>query len=114
MTLGKCRVEKLEKRQYLRFLPEVQAPPGIIRLPACCRLCRSRHKRHTFAVRTLLGWYQHAQPIAPKLWTLATYLGHRHLADTYWYLSAVPELLQLGQARMATAQAWASGGRHYD
>ena len=26
---------------------------------------------------------------------LATYLGHRHVADTYWYLEAVPELLAL-------------------
>lgn len=66
--------------------------------------------RHTFAVRTLLGWYQNHQPIGAKLWVLSTYLGHRHLADTYWYLTAVPELMQLGLERFARAQAWASGG----
>lgn len=66
--------------------------------------------RHTFAVRTLLNWYRSGQPVGPKLWTLSTYLGHRHLADTYWYLTAVPELMQLCQQRFATAQAWASGG----
>jgi len=66
--------------------------------------------RHTFAVRTLLGWYRSGEPIGPKLWTLSTYLGHRHLADTYWYLSAVPELMQLCQERFATAQTWASEG----
>jgi integrase len=66
--------------------------------------------RHTFAVRTLLGWYQKQEPIGPKLWVLSTYLGHRHLADTYWYLTAVPELMQLGLQRFARAQAWASGG----
>ena len=27
--------------------------PGIIRDPACCRLCRSRHKRHSCAVHLL-------------------------------------------------------------
>jgi integrase len=70
--------------------------------------------RHTFAVRTLLNWYQSGQPVEPKLWTLSTYLGHRHLADTYWYLTAVPELMQLCQQRFATAQAWASEGTNHD
>lgn len=69
--------------------------------------------RHTFAVRTLLTWYRSGEPVGPKLWTLSTYLGHRHLADTYWYLTAVPELMQLCQQRFATAQLWASeGGAH--
>jgi len=31
---------------------------------------------------------------------LATYLGHVHVADTYWYLEAVPELLQLAAERL--------------
>lgn len=70
--------------------------------------------RHTFAVRTLVNWYQSGQPIGPKIWTLSTYLGHRHLADTYWYLTAVPELMQLCQQRFATAQAWASEGTTHD
>jgi integrase/recombinase XerC len=70
--------------------------------------------RHTFAVRTLLRWYRSGEAVQSKLWTLSTYLGHRHLADTYWYLSAVPELMQLCQQRFATAQAWASGGRNHD
>lgn len=66
--------------------------------------------RHTFAVRTLLDWYRRGEAIPSKIWTLSTYLGHRHLAHTYWYLSAVPELMHLCQQRFATAQAWASGG----
>lgn len=70
--------------------------------------------RHAFAVRTLLAWYRSGEPVEPKLWTLSTYLGHRHLADTYWYLSAVPELMELSQQRFAAAQLWASGGLHHD
>jgi integrase len=66
--------------------------------------------RHTFAVRTLLAWYRSDEPVEPKLWTLSTYLGHRHVADTYWYLTAVPELMQLCHERFTAAQAWASGG----
>jgi integrase len=70
--------------------------------------------RHTFAVRTLLGWYRNGQCPASRLWTLSTYLGHRHLADTYWYLTAVPELMKLCQDRFATAQHWASGGSAHE
>jgi integrase/recombinase XerD len=66
--------------------------------------------RHTFAVRTLLGWYRRGETISSKIWSLSTYLGHQHPAHTYWYLSAVPELMHLCQQRFATAQAWASGG----
>jgi hypothetical protein len=34
---------------------------------------------------------------------LSTYLGHTHIADTYWYLSASHELLTLASARLETA-----------
>ena len=49
--------------------------------------------RHTFAVTTLLGWYRDGLDVAGLLPRLSTYLGHIHPANTYWYLSAVPELL---------------------
>jgi hypothetical protein len=29
-----------------------------------------------------------------------TYLGHTKVSDTYWYLSAVPELMRLAIARL--------------
>jgi integrase/recombinase XerD len=29
-----------------------------------------------------------------------TYLGHVHVNETYWYLEAVPELLQLASQRL--------------
>ena len=31
---------------------------------------------------------------------LATYLGHVHINETYWYLEAVPELFQLATNRL--------------
>jgi integrase len=65
--------------------------------------------RHTFAVATLLRWYRQGQDVGAKLPALTTYLGHRNLRDTYWYLSAVPELLALGSARWA---AILEGGCH--
>lgn len=54
---------------------------------------RMHDLRHTFAVNTLLGWYRNGDDVAAKMPTLSTYLGHTDPANTYWYLSAVPELL---------------------
>ena len=60
--------------------------------------------RHTFAVDCLLGWYRKGQEeINAKIFSLAVYLGHRNIRHTYWYLTAVPELLALGSARWASA-----------
>jgi len=49
--------------------------------------------RHTFAVRRLLKWYKEGANLDQKILALTTYLGHVQVTDTYWYLSAVPELL---------------------
>lgn len=59
--------------------------------------------RHTFAVRTLLGWYRTGQNVQAKIPSLSTYLGHREPASTYWYLSAAPELLALAAVRQESA-----------
>jgi integrase len=67
--------------------------------------------RHTFAVGCLRDWYQQDQPIGQKVLNLATYLGHSHIQGTYWYLSAVPELLALAQARWSELSA-NPGGAH--
>lgn len=55
--------------------------------------------RHTFAVRCLMDWYRCGDEVGPKMILLATYLGHTNINGTYWYLSAVPELLALAHAR---------------
>ena len=49
--------------------------------------------RHTFVVRRLLRWYQEGADVDHTILALATYLGHGRVADTYWYCTAVPELL---------------------
>jgi integrase len=60
--------------------------------------------RHTFAVRTLLGWYQAGQDVEARLPVLSTYLGHRDPRSTYWYLSAAPELLALAASQLERSQ----------
>lgn len=51
--------------------------------------------RHTFAVRSLLRWYEQGADIDQKILALTTYMGHVKVTDTYWYLSAVPELFAI-------------------
>ena len=56
--------------------------------------------RHAFAVRTLLNWYQAGEDVDRQMPLLSTYLGHVNPASTYWYLEAVPELLELISRRL--------------
>lgn len=55
--------------------------------------------RHTVAVRRLLRWYEEGTDVDRKILALATYLGHAKVTDTYWYLSAVPELMAVTSQR---------------
>jgi integrase len=55
--------------------------------------------RHRFAIETLVQWYRSGQDVERRLPILSTYLGHVHVADTYWYLTACPELMGLAVKR---------------
>ena len=56
--------------------------------------------RHRFAVETLLRGYRSGQGVELQLPVLATYLGHSCVRDTYWYLSACPELMEHAVKRL--------------
>lgn len=58
--------------------------------------------RHSFAVRTLIDWHRSGERVDEHMVTLSTYLGHVSPADTYWYLSASPELMGLAADRLDT------------
>ena len=64
---------------------------------------RAHDIRHSFAVRTLIGWYQDGENVDAKLPLLSTFLGHVDPASTYWYLQASPELLALVRDRLERA-----------
>ncbi|MDX8450475.1 tyrosine-type recombinase/integrase [Mesorhizobium captivum] len=49
--------------------------------------------RHRFAVQTLINWYRAGEDVERELPVLSTFLGHACVRDTYWYLSAAPELM---------------------
>lgn len=56
--------------------------------------------RHSYAVRTLVRWHRTGEDVERLLPVLSAYLGHTHVRDTYWYLSAVPELLGHAMCRL--------------
>jgi integrase/recombinase XerD len=49
--------------------------------------------RHSFAVRALQTCPDGRDAITQHMLALSTYLGHARVADTYWYLEAVAELM---------------------
>src|SRR5205823_8038222 len=75
---------------FLRLRERLPWPPG-----DGGRAPRVHDLRHTFACRRLLLWYAQGVDIDRAVHALSTYLGHTCVRDTYWYLTAVPELLAL-------------------
>lgn len=70
------------------------------------RKCRPRlhDLRHTFVVSSMQQAYAAGEDGQARLTLLATWLGHVRPADTYWYLSASPELMALAADRLETHQ----------
>ena len=60
--------------------------------------------RHRMAVNTLVRWYRDGVDVERHLPELSTYLGHAHITDTYWYLTATPELLRHAVLRLEPSQ----------
>jgi integrase/recombinase XerD len=68
--------------------------------PADSRRPRIHDLRHRFAVNTLIRWYRDGIDVERCLPRLSAYLGHGCCEHTYWYLTAVPELLRLATERL--------------
>ena len=51
--------------------------------------------RHTFAVRRMMLWHAEGTDVDQMMLALSTYMGHAEIFYTYWYLTAVPELMAL-------------------
>ena len=63
--------------------------------------------RHTFITRCLLDSYHRDQLPDHVIDTLSTYVGHAKVTDTYWYVSATPEIMAVAAKRFA---AFIDGG----
>ena len=50
--------------------------------------------------RRLQRWYEEGADIERNILALSTYLGHAKVTDTYWYLTATPELMAIAARRL--------------
>jgi integrase/recombinase XerD len=71
-----------------------------LRGPSDSRGPRLHDMRHGFASKTLLRWYRAGENAEQRLPILSAYLGHVHWSDTFWYLSALPELMHEAMSRL--------------
>lgn len=71
-----------------------------LRSPVGRRAPRAHDLRHTFAVRTLIGWHRRHLDVNEHIPVLSAWLGHVDPANTYWYLTGVPELLAVVTERL--------------
>lgn len=98
------RGTRLLQHAARRTFAKVSVAIGI-RKPTDSRHCgrgpRLQDLRHTFATRTLIEWYRAGLDVRREMPKLTTYLGHVDVANTYWYIEAVPELLQLATEHLA-------------
>jgi integrase len=91
--------ERLQKWVVHKTFPQLIRQVG---LEGCGQRARPRPHdfRHSYAVATLLDWYRDGENVDAKLPQLSSMLGHAKPEHTYWYLQAVPELLELVAARL--------------
>ena len=58
--------------------------------------------RHTFVVRRIAQWQTQGVDVDQAMLSLSTYVGHSEVGNTYWYLSAAPELMAVAAGRFAS------------
>jgi integrase len=57
--------------------------------------------RHSWMCHALVRAYQQRQSVDHVIDVLSTDVGHARVSDTYWYVTAIPELLALAGQRFA-------------
>jgi len=78
-------------------------------------LPRIHDLRHSFAVRRLLLWHQQGMDLDQRMLALSTYLGHAKVSNTYWYVTAVPELMAIvGKRFEQFVDLWQDPSEHGD
>jgi hypothetical protein len=56
-------------------------------------------------VRRIVQWQTQGVDIDQAMLSLSTYVGHAMVTNTYWYLSAVPELMAPAAGRFESFMA---------
>jgi integrase len=97
-TRGKHLGQQLSPRQADRVFDRLREQLGWVNRGAH-DAPRIHDLRHTFAVRRVLLWHKQGTDIDQAMLALSTYMGHARISHTYWYLTAVPELMAVAAAK---------------
>lgn len=98
---GKHLGQKLGLRQVHRIFNDLRIQLGW-RNRGAHNKPRIHDLRHTFAVRRVMLWHKHGTDIDQAMLALSTYMGHAKITSTYWYLSAIPELMGVAAGKFET------------
>jgi integrase len=60
---------------------------------------RIQDLRHRFICHRLQRWYAEGKDIDQHILSLSTFVGHVKVTDTYWYVTATPELMAAAARR---------------
>jgi integrase len=103
-TRGRRHGLPLGKRQVHRVFVELREQLGW-RNRGDHHAPRIHDLRHTFVVRRITQWQKQAVDVDQAMLALSTYVGHAEVGNTYWYLSAAPQLLAVAGDRFAAFAA---------
>lgn len=62
---------------------------------------RLQDLRHTFVCRRIEHWHRQGVDVDRHMLALSTYVGHVSPTETYWYVTATPQLMALAAQRLA-------------
>jgi len=97
-TRGRRRGLPLGERQVHRVFGELRTELGWHNR-GTHHAARIHDLRHTFVVRRIVQWQAQGVDIDQAMLSLSTYVGHAKVSNTYWYLSAVPQIMALAASR---------------
>lgn len=103
-TRGRRHGLPLGKRQVHRVFVELREQLGW-RNRGDHHAPRIHDLRHTFVVRRITQWQKQGVDVEQAMLALSTYVGHAEVGNTYWYLSAAPQLLAVAGDRFAAFAA---------
>lgn len=108
-TRGRLLGQPLGERQAHRVFDQLRKQLGWVNRGGH-GTPRIHDLRHSFAVHRLLMWHEQGVDVGQRMLALSTYLGHTKISNTYWYLSGVPELMELAGRRFERfADPWERG-----
>jgi integrase len=88
----------LRYRHFLHVFQRLRRETLLSKTPGT-RAPRIHDLRHAFACQNLLRWYRQGVDVNHAMLMLSTYLGHKKVTGTYWYLTGIPEVMAVAARR---------------